>query len=69
MLGTAGSYTAFMACKSIGAVGLGHLYTGGTIYGVESLPPRKRGFLLASTLSAWHWEISRQLLSVMAPLR
>ena len=47
MLGTAGSYTAYMACKSIGAVGLGHLYTGGTLYGVESLPPRKRGFLLA----------------------
>ena len=47
MLGTAGSYTAYMACKCIGAVGIGHLYAGGTVYGVESMPPRKRGFLLA----------------------
>ena len=47
MLGTTGNYAAYMACKCVGAVGIGHLYTGSTLYGVETMPPRKRGFLMA----------------------
>ena len=47
MLGTARNYTAYLACKCIGSVGIGQLYASSTVYGVEVVPQRKRGFLLA----------------------
>lgn len=47
MLGTAGNYTAYVVCKCIGAVGLGHLQALGPMYGVEVTPPSRRGFLVA----------------------
>ncbi len=47
MLGTAGNYTAYVACKCIGAVGIGKLQTLGPMYGVEVTPPKRRGFLVA----------------------
>ena len=47
MLGTAGNYTAYVACKCIGAVGIGQLQSLGPIYGVEVAPPSRRGFLVA----------------------
>ena len=47
MVGSAGNFTAYVAAKCIGAVGLGHLQVMGTTYGVECAPPAKRGFLVA----------------------
>lgn len=47
MLGTAGNLTAYLACKCIGGVGLGHLISAGPVYAAESLAANKRGFLLA----------------------
>ena len=47
MLGSAGNYTAYIACKCIGAVGIGQLQTLGPTYGVEVTPPQRRGFLVA----------------------
>jgi sugar porter (SP) family MFS transporter len=47
MLGTAGNYTAYIACKCIGAVGIGQLQSLGPTYGVEVTPPKWRGFLVA----------------------
>ena len=46
MLGTTSSYLNYMACKCIGGVGLGFLFSGTIVYGVECLPPQKRGMLL-----------------------
>jgi sugar porter (SP) family MFS transporter len=47
MLGTAGNYTNYMACKCIGATGIGLLYSSAPIYGAECVFPKHRGFLLA----------------------
>lgn len=47
MLGTAGDYTAYVACKCIGAVGIGQLHVLGPLYGVEVTPPSRRGFLVS----------------------
>ena len=47
MLGTSGNYTAYLACKCLGTVGIGQLYAASMVYGVEVVPPRKRGFLMA----------------------
>ncbi|MCJ1471561.1 hypothetical protein MMC13_000201 [Lambiella insularis] len=47
MLGTDGNYTAYIACKCIGAVGIGQLQTLGPTYSVEVTPPKRRGFLVA----------------------
>lgn len=47
MLGTSGNYTAYLACKCLGAIGIGQLYASSTVFAVEVLPPRKRGFLMA----------------------
>lgn len=46
MLGTAGKYTAYIACKFIGAVGIGQIQTLGLIYGVEVTPPSRQGLLI-----------------------
>jgi MFS transporter, SP family, sugar:H+ symporter len=43
MLGTSSSYLNYMVCKCIGGVGLGFIFSGTIVYGVESLPPRRRG--------------------------
>ena len=47
MLGTSGSFLNYMVCKFISGVGLGMLYTGTIVYGVECAPPSKRGLLLS----------------------
>lgn len=46
MLGTAGNLTAYIACKCIGGIGIGHLQTMSTTYGVECAPPKRRGSLI-----------------------
>lgn len=46
MLGTAGNLTAYLACKCIGGVGLGHLIAVAGIYGAECVAAHKRGVLL-----------------------
>lgn len=48
MLGTAGNFTAYMACKCIQGVGLGHLIAAVPPYGVECVAPGKRGILMAT---------------------
>lgn len=45
MVGSAGNFTAYVACKCIGAVGLGHLQVMGVTYAIECAPPSKRGLL------------------------
>ncbi len=47
MLGTAGNFTAYLACKCIGGVGLGHLIATAGIYGAECTVAKSRGMLLA----------------------
>lgn len=47
MLGTAGNFTAYLACKCIGGVGLGHLIAAGPVYGAECTIASKRGVLMA----------------------
>ena len=46
MLGTSSSYLNYMVCKCIGGCGLGFLYSGTIVYGVECTPPQRRGLLL-----------------------
>lgn len=46
MVGTAGNLTAYIACKCINAIGIGHLQTMSTTHGVECAPARKRGLLV-----------------------
>ena len=36
-----------MVCKCIGGVGLGFIFSGTIVYGVECMPPRKRGVSLS----------------------
>ncbi|KAK5046903.1 hypothetical protein LTR84_007257 [Exophiala bonariae] len=48
MLATAGNFTAYMACKCIQSVGLGHLLAAVPPYGVECVAPGKRGMLMAT---------------------
>ncbi|KAF3389864.1 hypothetical protein DPV78_011613 [Talaromyces pinophilus] len=45
MLGSAGNYPAYIACKCIGGVGLGHFIAAAPTYGVESTAANKRGIL------------------------
>lgn len=45
MLGTAGNFTAYVVCKCIGGVGLGHFIAAAPTYGVECVAPSKRGML------------------------
>ena len=47
MLGTSGNYTAYVCCKCIGAVGVGHLQAIAPVYGAECTPAKRRGFLVA----------------------
>ena len=47
MLGTAGNFTAYLVCKCIGGVGLGHLIATAGIYGAECTVAQSRGMLLA----------------------
>lgn len=47
MLGTSGNFLNYMVCKSINGVGLGLLYSGTIVYGVECVAPEKRGLLLS----------------------
>ena len=47
MLGTSGSFTNYMVCKCISAVGLGHYVAMSSVYGVECVAPQKRGMLIA----------------------
>ena len=46
MVGSTGNFTAYVVCKCIGAIGLGHIQTMGATYGVECAPSEKRGFLV-----------------------
>jgi len=46
MLGTSSNYLNYMVCKCFGGVGLGFLYSGTIVYGVECTPSHKRGMLL-----------------------
>ena len=46
MLGTSSSYLNYMVCKCIGGVGQGLLISGTIVYGVECMPPQRRGLLL-----------------------
>lgn len=45
MLGTIGNYAAYLVCKCIGGIGLGHFIAAAPTYGVECTAPSKRGFL------------------------
>ncbi len=45
MLGTTGNYTAYIVCKCIGGVGMGHFIAAAPTYGVECTPARSRGLL------------------------
>lgn len=47
MLGTTGNYAAYIVCKCIGGVGLGHFIAAAPTYGVECTPAKNRGFLTA----------------------
>ena len=47
MLGTSGNFTAYMVCKCIQGVGLGHLMGSAPVYGVECTAANKRGMLMA----------------------
>ncbi|OQU97867.1 hypothetical protein CLAIMM_03744 [Cladophialophora immunda] len=47
MLGTSGNFTAYLVCKCIGGVGLGHIIAAGPVYGAECTIASKRGMLLA----------------------
>ena len=46
MVGSSGSFTAYVVCKCIGAIGLGHIQTMAATYGVDCAPSRKRGLLI-----------------------
>ncbi|KAF2174235.1 hypothetical protein M409DRAFT_16498 [Zasmidium cellare ATCC 36951] len=46
-MGTAGNYVAYVACKCITGVGLGLLYASTLPYGIEFMPPRRRGAMIA----------------------
>lgn len=47
MLGTAGNFTAYLACKCIGGIGLGHIIAAAPVWGAECTIASKRGILLA----------------------
>ena len=47
MLGTAGNFTAYLVCKCIGGIGLGHIVAAAVVYGAECTVASKRGMLLA----------------------
>ncbi len=47
MLGTAGNFTAYLACKCIGGLGVGHMIAATPVYGAECTIANKRGMLLA----------------------
>ena len=46
MLGTAGSFLNYMACKCIGGVGIGQVLASSIVYGTECTAAHKRGMLL-----------------------
>ena len=46
MLGCSGNLAAYIACKCIGAFGIGHLQSAAPAYSVECCPPSKRGMLV-----------------------
>ncbi|KAI5458347.1 general substrate transporter [Mariannaea sp. PMI_226] len=46
MIGTTGNLVAYIACKCIGAIGLGHLQSSSITFAVECSPPRTRGLLI-----------------------
>lgn len=46
MLGTSASYTNYMVCKAIAAIGIGQLLVAGITYGTECAPASKRGLLM-----------------------
>lgn len=48
MLGFAGNFVAYMACKSIGALGAGNVLMVGAVYGAETAPPQVRGILMGT---------------------
>jgi SP family sugar:H+ symporter-like MFS transporter len=52
MLGTAGNFANYMACKSINGLGQGLLLAGTITWGVESMPPQRRGFFSLYITSA-----------------
>ena len=47
MLGTSGNYAAYIVCKCIGGIGIGHLSTVAPMYGAECTPAQKRGLLVS----------------------
>ncbi|KAL2786717.1 hypothetical protein BJX66DRAFT_341933 [Aspergillus keveii] len=47
MVGTSGSFTAYIACKCLQGLGLGHYVGSAPTYRVECMVPRKRGMLTA----------------------
>jgi SP family sugar:H+ symporter-like MFS transporter len=47
MLGTSGNFTAYLVCKCVGGVGLGHIIAAAPVYGAECVVASKRGMLLA----------------------
>lgn len=47
MIGTSGNFTAYIACKCIQGLGLGHYLGSAPAYGVEFMVPQKRGMLTA----------------------
>lgn len=44
--GTAGNFVAYIACKCVTGFGLGLLYTTTVPYGIEFMPPHRRGALI-----------------------
>ena len=46
MIGSEGNFTGYVVSKCVGAIGLGHIQTMGTTYGVDCAPSRKRGLLV-----------------------
>lgn len=47
IMGTEGNLAAYIACKSVGSFGLGLLFSTTVPYGIECLPPHRRGTLTA----------------------
>ena len=47
MVGSAGNYAAYIACKCVGGVGLGQIVATVPMYGAECTPAKRRGLLVA----------------------
>lgn len=47
MIGSAGTFTGYLASKCVGGVGIGMIYSAAPTWGSESVAPQKRGFLMS----------------------